>query len=81
MPEKSSNISSSIFYISIGAECLKIARACNNQSSLLDFISSLVRRFISQGTNQCRIANVLLKFFSKHQSDFNYFTEELLAII
>ena len=39
MPEKSSNILSIIFYISIGAECLRIARACNNQNSFLNSIN------------------------------------------
>ena len=39
---------------------------------------------ISKGAKKCKIANVLLKFFKKHQSDFNYITntgKELLAII
>ena len=30
MPEKSRNIPSNIAYMSIGADCLRIARACNN---------------------------------------------------
>lgn len=87
MPEKSSNIPSNIFYTSIGANCLGIARiaiACNNESSFLNFIYRLVRRVISKEAKKCRIVNVLLKFPNKHQSDFSFVTksrEELLAII
>ena len=39
---------------------------------------------ISQGAEKCRILNVLLKFFNKHESDCKYVTKpgkELLAII
>ena len=49
MPEKSSNIFSNTFYMSRGAECLRIAGACNNQNSFLNSINPLVRRMISQG--------------------------------
>ena len=49
IPEKSSNIPSNIFCMSIGAEYLRIARACNNQNSFLNSINSLVRRMNSQG--------------------------------
>ena len=58
--------------MSIGAECLRIARASNNQNSFLNSINPLVRRMILHGAKKWRIANVLLKFFNKHQSDFNY---------
>ena len=70
--------------MSIGAKCLRIARACNNQRSLLNSINSLLRRMISPGAKKCSIANNLLKFFNKHQSDFNYVKKtgkESLAII
>ena len=84
MPEKSSNIPSNIFYLSIGAQCLRIARACNNQNSFLNSINSLVRCMISQKAKNCITANVLLKFFNKYRSDFNYVTKtrkELIVII
>ena len=83
MSEKSSNISSNIFYISIGAECLGIARACNNQNFFLNSIYPLVRCMILQGAKNCRIANILLKIFNKNQGPFNYVAKtgkELLAI-
>ena len=60
--------------MSIGTECLRIARACNNQNSFLNSTSPLVRCMISQGAI-CRIPNILLKFFKKHQSHFNYVTK------
>ena len=57
--------------MSVGAECLRVARVSNNQSSFLNAINPLVRRMIAQGAKKCRIANVLLKFFNEHQNDFN----------
>ena len=83
MSDKSSNISSNIFYISIGAECLRIARVCNNQNFFLNSIYPLVRPIISQRTKNCTIANILLKIFNKNQGHFNYVAKtgkELLAI-
>ena len=49
MPEKSSNISSNIFYMTSGVECLRIATACNNKNPFLNSINPLVRHMISQG--------------------------------
>ena len=70
--------------MSNGAEDSRIFRACNNQNSFLNSVNPLVRCIISQGVRKCRIVNVLLKNFKKHQSDFNYIKKtgkELLAII
>ena len=50
----------------------------------MNSINPLVRFLISQGRKKWRIANVLLNFFKKRQSDFTYVTKtrkELLAII
>ena len=61
MPEKSSNI----FDISIGVECLRIARVYNNQNSFLNSINPFVRRMISQRAKKCRITNVSFSNFQK----------------
>ena len=58
--------------MSAGDECLRIARAYSNQNSFLNSINPLARRLISQEAKKCRISNAFLKFFNKHQSDFNY---------
>ena len=57
--------------MSIGAECLRIARACNTQNSFLNSINPLVCCMALQEAKKCRIAEVSLKFFNKHQRDFN----------
>ena len=41
MREKSSKIPSNIFSVSIRADCLRIARACNNQKTFLNSINPL----------------------------------------
>ena len=73
-----------LFYMYIGAECLRIDKACMNQNSFLNSINPLLSRMISQGANKCRIAKRPLKFFTKHQSNFKHGTKTkkgLLAII
>ena len=47
VPEKSSNIPLNIFYMSTGAKCLRIARACN-QSFSLNSINPLVMHMFSR---------------------------------
>ena len=47
--------------MSVGAECLEIARTYNNQNSFLNSINPSVRDMISQGAKKYRIASVLLK--------------------
>ena len=76
MPFKSSNIPSNMFYSSIGAECLRIARACNNPESFSRAIKPLVERMIKQGGDIQRIKNCLKKFFNRHQNDFIYVGKE-----
>ena len=84
MPEKSNNIPSNIFYMSIIAECLRIARACYNQNSFSDSVNPLVMRMILQGAKKCRIAGTLLNSFNKHKRGANCVTKtgnKLLAIV
>ena len=90
LDEKRTKISSTYlqyFFLSVSWECLKnpvIAEACNNQNSFLISMNSVVRCMISQGAKRCRIANVRVKVFNKHQNNVNYVTKtrnNLLAII
>ena len=84
MPYRSSNIPSNMFYSSIGAEILRIARASNNSDCFSLSIKPLVIRMLKQGACKEKLNNVLCKFFNKHHNDFQYVartTQELLALI
>ena len=65
--------------MSIVAEYLRIARACNKQNSFLNPINPLVTHMISHGEKKCRIANVLFNFFQQIKC-ITEIEKELLAI-
>ena len=71
MPEKSSNVPSSIVYSAIGAESLRIARASNNPESFSTAIKPLIACMSRQGVPIQKINSSILNFFNKHHSDFN----------
>ena len=71
MPDKSSNTPSSIGYSVTGAESLRIARASNNPESFSTLIKPLIARMSKQGVSIGKINSCILKFFNKHQVDFN----------
>ena len=71
MPDKSSNVPSSIVYSAIGAESLRIARASNNPESLSTAIKPFIVRMSRQGVPIGKINSSILKVFNKHHSDFN----------
>ena len=84
MPDKSSNIPSSIVYSAIGAESLRIARASNNPESFSTAIKPLIARMSRQGVSVGKINSSILKSFNKHHSDFNNVCQskqELLNLI
>ena len=71
-----------MFYSSIGAEILRIARTSNNPDCFSLSIKPLVIRMLKQGACKEKLNNVLCKFFNNHQNDFQYVsrtTQELLA--
>ena len=49
MPDKSSNVPSSIVYSAIGAESLRIARVSNNPESFSTAIKPLISQMSRQG--------------------------------
>ena len=71
MPDKSSNVLSSTVYSAFGAESLRIARASNNPESFSTTIKPLIARMSRQGVSIGKINSFVLKFFNKHQVDFN----------
>ena len=84
MPDKSSNVPSSIVYSAIGAESLRIARASSNPESFSTAIKPLIGRMSRQGVSIGKINSSILKFFNKHNSDFNTVCQskqELLNLI
>ena len=71
MPDKSNNVPSSIVYSAIGAESLRIARASNNSESFSTAIKPLIAHMSRQGVSIRKTNSCILKFFNKHQVDFN----------
>ena len=71
MPDKSSNVPSSIVYSVIGAELLRIARASNNPESFSTAIKPLIARMSRQGVSIGKINSSVLKIFNKHHSELN----------
>ena len=71
MPDKSSNIPSSIVYAAIGAESLRIDRASNNAESFSTASKPFIARMSRQGVSIGKINSFILKLFDKHQVDFN----------
>ena len=70
-----------MFYSAIGAESLRIARACNNPTAFSLAIKPLVQRMLKQGANKQRIINIFRKFFNRHQSDFKYVAHNITNIL
>ena len=81
MPHKCSNIPSNIFYAAIGAEILRIARACSDSNGFSISVKPLVNRMLKQGANMNKIINVLKRFFNKHKTDFSYISQSSAAFI
>ena len=84
MPDKSSNVPSSIVYSANGAESLRIARASNNPESFSTAIKPLNARMSRQGVSIGKTNSSILKFFNKHHSEFNNVCQskqELLNLI
>ena len=84
MPYLSSNIPSNIFYASIGAETLRIARASNYPNSFFSSIKPLFDRMCKQGAKTEKLKNILAKFFKNHTCDFQYVaktSDELLELV
>ena len=84
MPDKSSNVPSSIVYSAIGAESLRIARASSNPESFSTAIKPIVAGWAGRGLPIGKINSSNLIFFNKHHSDFNNVCQskqELLNLI
>ena len=84
IPDKSSNVPSSIIYSAIGGESLRIARASNKPESFSTAIKPFIARMSRHGASVGKKNNFLVKFFNKHQVGFNNVCQskqELLNLI
>ena len=65
MPDKSSNVTSSIVYSAISAESLRIVRASNNTESFSTAIKPVLARMSRHGVSIGKINSSILKFFNQ----------------
>ena len=72
MPCASSNIPSTIFYNSIGAEILRIARANSLSDKFVPSCKQLLNRMLNQGARRDKVTNVIKNFFGRHSTDFSH---------
>ena len=70
MPFYSSNIPSSIFYASIGAETLRICRATTNIDHFTSSVKIFIARMMKQGAIESKVDRTLKKSFGRHNSLF-----------
>ena len=75
MPDKSSNVPSSILYLAIGAESLRNARASNNPESFSTAIKPLIAHMSRQGVSIGKINSSILIFFNNYHSDLIMFVK------
>ena len=66
MPDKSSNVPSSIVYSVIGTESSRIDKASNNAESFSTAIKPLIAYMSRQGVSIKKINSAILKFVNKH---------------
>ena len=71
MPYALSNMPSTIFYASIGAEILRIARATTDREHFLISCKTFLTRMIIQGAKLHRLSVMLKKTFGRHSEDFS----------
>ena len=73
MPHVSSNVPSKIFYSSLGAEILRIARATTKPCDFYLSGQNLTSRMIKQGGVKTKVKRTLCQFYAKHMLDFQSF--------
>ena len=81
MPFSDSSIPSSVFYSSIGAEVLRIARATSENKSFFESCNIIVQRMIEQGAKKPKVCNILVKFFNRHVNDFQHVANDSKSLV
>ena len=80
-PYRCSNIPSKMFYATISAEILRIARATSAYSHFLDSVHTLLVRMKKQGANVSGIKNAIRKMILRHASTFLKFNQSIETIV
>ena len=80
MPHAHSNIPSKMFYSSLGAELLRIARATTKTESFSSSSNKLISRMTKQGGKGPRIINAINKIFGRHCEDFSHLFSSALEM-
>ena len=81
MPFILSNMPSTIFYSSIGAEILRISRASNNVHHFIAASRTLLSRMISQGARHHRLVRVLKKTYGRNISTFSHIASDAATFV
>ena len=81
MPFILSNMPSTIFYSSIGAEILRIARASYNMQDFITTSRTLLNRMVSQGAKHHRLVRVLKKTYGRHISTFSHIASNAITFV
>ena len=72
---KESNMPSFIFYSTIGAEMLRISRACTFVDDFMLSTKSLLKRMYTQGAKHFLVLNIIKKTFGRHIFDFKHISQ------
>ena len=80
-PYRSSNIPSKMFYATISAEVLRIAKATSKYSYFLECVQTLLVRMKKQGANVFGIQKAMRKMIGRHAVTFSKFDKAIENII
>ena len=81
MPYRCSNMPSTIYYSSIGAEILRICKASTNKNDCINSAKLLISRMICQGAEKVRLRNTLRKFYGRHMQIFQKVSENSIDFV
>ena len=80
-PYRCSNIPSKMFYATISAEILRIARATSKYTFFLKCVQTLLVRMKKQGANVFGIKSAIRKMIGRHAETFSKFKQPIEKII
>ena len=81
LPYKCSNIPSKMFYATIGAEVLRIAKATSTYNFFIKSVHGLLLRMKRQGADLFGLKKVLRKMLGRHFENFQKFNKSIDDII
>ena len=81
LPYRCSNIPSKMFYATISAEILRIARATSKYTFFLNCVQTLLVRMKKQGANVSGIQSAIRKMIGRHAGTFSKFEQPIEKII